>query len=42
MKKHHMSLSEAIDLVRSKRPQVAPNYGFMLQLQNFEKSLRGT
>ncbi|XP_043696803.1 dual specificity protein phosphatase 1-like isoform X5 [Telopea speciosissima] len=25
---------------RSKRPQAAPNSGFMLQLQNFEKSLK--
>lgn len=41
MKKHHMSLSQALDIVRSKRPQAAPNYGFMLRLQKFEKSLRG-
>ncbi|KAJ6794973.1 putative dual specificity protein phosphatase 1B [Iris pallida] len=39
MKKHRMSLSHALELVRSKRPQVGPNPGFMLQLQNFEKSL---
>ncbi|XP_058082294.1 dual specificity protein phosphatase 1-like isoform X1 [Magnolia sinica] len=39
MKKHQMSLSQALDLVRSKRPQIAPNHGFILQLQNFQKSL---
>lgn len=42
MKKHNMSVSEALDLVRSKRPMASPNSGFMLQLQNYEKSLRGT
>lgn len=41
MKKHHLSLSQALDLVRSKRPQVSPNQGFLFQLQNFEKSIRG-
>ncbi|XP_010251080.1 PREDICTED: dual specificity protein phosphatase 1-like [Nelumbo nucifera] len=41
MKKHHMCLSQALDYVKSKRPQAAPNPGFMLQLLNFEKSLRG-
>lgn len=40
MKKHNMSVSEALDLVRSKRPMASPNSGFMLQLQNYEKSLR--
>ncbi|XAR57196.1 Phosphoprotein phosphatase [Bertholletia excelsa] len=42
MKKHGMSLSEALQLVRSKRHIAAPNSGFMSQLQEFEKSLRGT
>nr|XP_043623968.1 dual specificity protein phosphatase 1-like [Erigeron canadensis] len=41
MKKHGMSLSEALNLVKSKRSAAAPNSGFMLQLQNFEKSLQG-
>uniref|UniRef100_A0A0D9V1A3 Uncharacterized protein n=1 Tax=Leersia perrieri TaxID=77586 RepID=A0A0D9V1A3_9ORYZ len=40
MKKHQMSLENALSLVRSKRPQVAPNEGFMSQLENFEKSLQ--
>uniref|UniRef100_A0A1D1Z5S4 Dual specificity protein phosphatase 1 n=1 Tax=Anthurium amnicola TaxID=1678845 RepID=A0A1D1Z5S4_9ARAE len=40
MKKHHMSLSEALALVKSKRPNIAPNYGFLKQLENFEKSLQ--
>lgn len=42
MKKHGMSLSEALKHVKSKRPIASPNSGFMLQLQNFEKSLRGS
>lgn len=42
MKKHGMSVSEALKHVKSKRPIASPNSGFMLQLQNFEKSLRGT
>ncbi|BAD69005.1 putative DsPTP1 protein [Oryza sativa Japonica Group] len=40
MKKHQMSLENALSLVRSKRPQVAPNEGFMSQLENFEKSMQ--
>ncbi|CAD5172624.1 unnamed protein product [Musa acuminata subsp. malaccensis] len=39
MKKHWMSLSDALSLVRSKRPNIAPNQGFLIQLENFEKSL---
>ncbi|XP_020114030.1 dual specificity protein phosphatase 1-like [Ananas comosus] len=39
MKTHHISLSRALELVRRKRPHVAPNEGFMIQLKNFEKSL---
>lgn len=42
MKKHGMSVSEALKHVKSKRPIASPNSGFMLQLQNFEKSLRGS
>ncbi|ERN12348.1 dual specificity protein phosphatase 1 [Amborella trichopoda] len=40
MKVRSMSLSDALDLVRSKRPQIAPNHGFLLQLQKFERSLQ--
>ncbi|KAI3715411.1 hypothetical protein L6452_22393 [Arctium lappa] len=40
MKKHGMSLLEALNLVKSKRSVAAPNSGFMLQLQNYEKSLQ--
>ncbi|KAF5736826.1 Dual specificity protein phosphatase 1 isoform 2 [Tripterygium wilfordii] len=40
MKKHGMSLSQAQDHVKSRRPQVCPNVGFMKQLQDFEKSLQ--
>jgi protein-tyrosine phosphatase len=29
MKKHRMSLESAMSLVRSKRPQVGPNEGFV-------------
>ena len=41
MKKYQMSLESALSLVRSKRPQVAPNEGFISQLENFQKSLQG-
>uniref|UniRef100_A0ACD5TPF0 Uncharacterized protein n=1 Tax=Avena sativa TaxID=4498 RepID=A0ACD5TPF0_AVESA len=41
MNKHQMSLQSAMSLVRSKRPQIGPNEGFMSQLVNFEKSLQG-
>ncbi|KAJ9538360.1 hypothetical protein OSB04_031093 [Centaurea solstitialis] len=41
MKKHGLSLPEAMNLVKSKRSVAAPNPGFMLQLQNYEKSLQG-
>ncbi|KAE8728398.1 Dual specificity protein phosphatase 1 [Hibiscus syriacus] len=40
MKKHGMSLSEALEHVRSKRPLAAPNPGFILQLKEFENSFR--
>ncbi|KAL7210270.1 hypothetical protein ACSBR1_031772 [Camellia fascicularis] len=40
MKKRGMSLSEALEHVRSKRPMAAPNSGFMSQLHEFEISLR--
>ncbi|XP_061990956.1 dual specificity protein phosphatase 1B-like [Rosa rugosa] len=42
MKKHGISLSHALEQVRSKRPQAAPNVGFISQLQDFEKSLQGS
>lgn len=41
MKKQGMSLSQALGHVRSKRTQAAPNSGFMSQLRDYEKSLRG-
>ncbi|OIS98661.1 PREDICTED: dual specificity protein phosphatase 1-like [Nicotiana attenuata] len=40
MKKHGMSLSEAFQLVKSKRPVISPNAGFMIQLQNYDKTLK--
>ncbi|XP_057421881.1 dual specificity protein phosphatase 1-like isoform X2 [Lotus japonicus] len=40
MKTLGMSLSEALKHVKSKRPQAAPNSGFMRQLEDFEKSLQ--
>ncbi|KAF5179779.1 Dual specificity phosphatase [Thalictrum thalictroides] len=40
MRKCRMTLSQALVHVKSKRPQVVPNAGFLLQLQNFEISLR--
>ncbi|KAH9610244.1 hypothetical protein KSS87_012872 [Heliosperma pusillum] len=40
LKKRGMMLSEALEYVRSKRPQASPNAGFIKQLQNYEQSLR--
>ncbi|KAL9237600.1 hypothetical protein vseg_012128 [Gypsophila vaccaria] len=40
IKKRGMTLSEALELVKSKRPQASPNPGFIKQLQNYEQSLR--
>ncbi|KAK9933480.1 hypothetical protein M0R45_020677 [Rubus argutus] len=42
IKKHGMSLSHALEQVRSKRPQAAPNAGFISQLQDFERSRQGS
>ncbi|GKV38584.1 hypothetical protein SLEP1_g46474 [Rubroshorea leprosula] len=41
MKKRGMSPSQALEYVKSKRPQAAPKSGFLSQLQEFEKSLQG-
>ncbi|KAL8263241.1 hypothetical protein R6Q59_024590 [Mikania micrantha] len=41
MKKHRMGSSEALNLVKSKRSVAAPNSGFMLQLQSYEKCFLG-
>ncbi|KAI4369614.1 hypothetical protein MLD38_018037 [Melastoma candidum] len=41
MKTHGMSYSQAMEHVRSKRPQACPNYGFISQLRDFEKFLKG-
>ncbi|KAM7256271.1 hypothetical protein ACFE04_012012 [Oxalis oulophora] len=41
MKKHGMSMSQALEIVKTKRPQAAPNHGFMTQLLLLEKSLQG-
>jgi hypothetical protein len=41
MKSGGMSLSEVLQHVKNKRPQVAPNCGFIRQLEEFEKSLQG-
>ncbi|GAB4843457.1 Dual specificity protein phosphatase 1 [Ancistrocladus abbreviatus] len=41
MKQHGMTLNEALEHVRCKRPQASPNPGFVRQLKNFGKSLRG-
>ncbi|KAJ4722372.1 putative Dual specificity protein phosphatase [Melia azedarach] len=40
MKKHGMSLSQALEHVKTKRSQAAPNSGFISQLQELEKSLQ--
>ena len=39
MIKRKMNLKEAYDLVKSKRSQISPNKGFMIQLNNLEASL---
>ncbi|GAB4843458.1 hypothetical protein Ancab_013420 [Ancistrocladus abbreviatus] len=39
--KRGMTLNEALEHVRCKRPQASPNPGFMRQLKNFGESLRG-
>ncbi|XVE84316.1 hypothetical protein DITRI_Ditri17bG0003200 [Diplodiscus trichospermus] len=41
MKKHGMTLSQALEHVKCKRPLAAPNSGFISQLKEFEKSLQG-
>ncbi|KAI5415965.1 dual specificity protein phosphatase 1 [Lathyrus oleraceus] len=41
MKYRGMSLSEALQHVKNKRPKAAPNRGFIRQLEDFEKSLQG-
>ncbi|EOA31511.1 hypothetical protein CARUB_v10014699mg [Capsella rubella] len=40
MKKHGMGFSKAMELVKSRRPQALPNFGFISQLQKFEKSIQ--
>jgi hypothetical protein len=39
MKEKGMSLYEALNFTKSKRFIVEPNFGFMRQLQEYEKSL---
>ncbi|KAG9457988.1 hypothetical protein H6P81_002496 [Aristolochia fimbriata] len=39
MKTHHMSLSQALDLVKGRRPEISPNHGFITQLRKFERAL---
>lgn len=41
MKKHGMTLSQALQHVKSKRPVASPNAGFIKQLQDLEKSMQG-
>ena len=41
MKTMGKSLREAYDFVKEKRSEVLPNYGFIEQLQEFEKELFG-
>ncbi|RXH70496.1 hypothetical protein DVH24_013242 [Malus domestica] len=41
MKKHAMSVSQALEHVKSRRPQASPNAGFISQLQSLERSLSG-
>ncbi|XP_048137750.1 dual specificity protein phosphatase 1 isoform X2 [Rhodamnia argentea] len=39
MKRRGMRLSQALEHIKTRRPQAAPNSGFMVQLQEFESSL---
>ncbi|KAK3417641.1 dual specificity protein phosphatase 1 isoform X2 [Eucalyptus grandis] len=39
MKRRGMRLSQALEHVKTRRPQAAPNSGFMVQLREFENSL---
>ncbi|XP_010532706.1 PREDICTED: dual specificity protein phosphatase 1 isoform X2 [Tarenaya hassleriana] len=41
MKKHGMTLSQALQHVKSKRPVASPNAGFIKQLEELEKLLLG-
>ena len=41
MKKHGMTLAQALQHVQSIRPVASPNAGFIKQLQDLEKSLQG-
>jgi protein-tyrosine phosphatase len=41
MKKHGMSLDQALEHVKNRRAQAAPNSGFISQLKDLEKSLQG-
>ena len=40
MKKHHLPLEEAFDKMRQLRQIVDPNVSFIVQLKEWEKSLR--
>lgn len=40
MRKHGIGFSKAMELVKSRRPQAMPNFGFVSQLQQFEKSIK--
>ncbi|KAL5541667.1 hypothetical protein UlMin_009377 [Ulmus minor] len=41
MRKYRMTVSQALEYVRSRRSKASPNAGFIRQLQEFEKSLHG-
>ncbi|KAJ0254734.1 Dual specificity protein phosphatase 1 [Hirschfeldia incana] len=41
MKRHGMTLTQALQHVKSIRPVASPNAGFIRQLQDFERSLQG-
>lgn len=39
MKSHTLSYEDAWSLLKAKRPSINPNFGFILQLKNYERQL---
>lgn len=37
--KYNYTLNQSLEFIRKKRPIIAPNYGFVIQLQEYEKNI---